>query len=420
MNTPNTIGITHAAILTVAVDDQTVQNILDAAETMPWVLHNADFSAYVSPTRRPHINQQIKSADVVIAIVDFSKNAEQAAVSAAYLQQVLGKVIIIALATNGSPDLILQAMRAGCSEFITSSATQQEITDLLGRLNTPRSAEGTARHGSTGSVLNFVGAKGGVGSTTLAVHLAFYLAGVHHKKTLLIDNHRELGHVCVYLGVDGAKSNFSELVKNVNRLDSDLLHSYTAKHPSGLEVLSSPDICGSSRAIDADSVTKLIEFLKTEYDYIVIDSDNALNEPNLAVMENSTQIYLVATPEIGAIRDLSRCVDNLMQSQCAPEKMHVVINRFSSRYAVKVEQIEKAVRLPVAIRLPNSYVELVRSVNLGEPVMHDAKSEFAAQMSKWATTLAGVNTARGQSMPPTKIAPLEEKKASSIFAFFSF
>jgi pilus assembly protein CpaE len=386
---------------------------------MPWVLHNADFSAYVSSTRRPHIPQEIKNADVIIAVVDFSKNVEQAAVSAAYLQQVLGKVIVIALATDRNPDLILQAMRAGCSEFITNSISQQEFAELLQRMNAQRNTSG-ARHGNSGSVLSFFGAKGGVGSTTLAVHLAFYLASYHNKKTLLIDNHTELGHACVYLGVDGAKANFSELVKNVNRLDSDLLHGFTAKHPSGLEVLSSPDICGTARPIDADAVAKLLEFLKSEYDYIVIDSSNVLNEANLAVVEGSTQIYLVATPEIGAIRDLSRCVDNIMQTHCAPEKLHVIINRFSSRFAVKVEQIEKAVRLPVAMRLPNSYVELVRSVNLGEPVAHNAKSEFAQQMSKWASTLAGVATQATPSSMPPGASPLEEKKASSIFAFFSF
>jgi pilus assembly protein CpaE len=414
----STIGITNAAILTVAVDDPTVQRILDAAETMPWVLHNADFSAYVSPMRRPHIPQEIKTADVVVAVVDFSKNADQAAEAATYLQQLLGKVIVVALATTRDPDLILQAMRAGCSEFVTNSITQQEFAELLQRLNAQRNVS-SARHGNTGSVLSFFGAKGGVGSTTLAVHLAFYLASVHHKKTLLIDNHTELGHVCVYLGVDGTRSNFSELVKNVNRLDSDLLGGFTAKHPSGLEVLSSPDICGAARPIDADAVAKLLEFLKAEYDYIVIDSSNVLNEANLAIVEGSTHIYLVATPEIGAIRDLSRCVDNIMQTHCAPEKLHVIINRFSSRFAVKVEQIEKAVRLPVAMRLPNSYVELVRSVNLGEPVAHTAKSEFSLQISKWASTLAGAPAQAQGSLPPGANPPAE-KKAASIFAFFSF
>ena len=87
-----------------------------------------------------------------------------------------------------------------------------------------------------------------------------------------------------------------------------------------------------------------------------------LDDTNLAVHRCLLPIYLVATPEIGAIRDLSRYVDDLMQIECTTEKMQVVINRFSSRYAVNIEQIEKAISLPVAIRLPNSYAELVRSV----------------------------------------------------------
>jgi pilus assembly protein CpaE len=257
-------------------------------------------------------------------------------------------------------------------------------------------------------VLAFFGAKGGVGSTTLAVHLALYLVQCHQKRTLLIDNHPELGHICVYLGIDGTRFNFHELVGNVTRLDSELLRGFTAKHSSGLEVLSSPDVCGSTRNLDSDSVTKLMEFLRTEYDFIVVDCSTALHESDLAVLDCSDHVYLVATPEIGAIRDLSRYVDNLTRIESTVEKMHVVINRFSSRYAVKVEQIEKAIRLPIAIRLPNSYTELVRSVNLGEPIAPSRKSEFSLQFIKWAASLAG--NAAPRALP-------EEVKSKSFFGF---
>ena len=244
-----------------------------------------------------------------------------------------------------------------------------------------------------GSVLSFFGAKGGVGTTTLAVHLATYLVQCHQKRVLLIDNHAELGHVSVYLGLDGSRFHFNEVVRNVSRLDSELLQGFVAKHPSGLEVLSSPDVCGSMNMMDPEAVSKTLEFLKTEYDFVLLDCDTALDDIALAVIDVSTRVYLVATPEIGAIRDLSRYVDNLMQIDYTTEKMHVVINRFSSRYAVSVEQIEKAIRLPIAIRLPNSYTELVRSVNLGEPVSHKTKSDFAAVCIKWANTLVGGRTA---------------------------
>ena len=109
------------------------------------------------------------------------------------------------------------------------------------------------------------------------------------------------------------------------------------------------------------------------------------------------------------IRDLSRYVDKLMQIEYTTEKMHVVINRFSSRYAVSVEQIEKAIRLPMAIKLPNTYTKLVRPVNLGEPISPKSRSEFGLQFAKWANTLVG------STAPPVA----QVKKEKSLFAMWS-
>ena len=104
----------------------------------------------------------------------------------------------------------------------------------------------------------------------------------------------------------------------------------------------------------------------------------------------------MASPEIGAIRDLSRYVDGLVQNEHATKKLQVVINRYSSHEAVTIEQIERAVHLPIAFKIPNSYSELVRSINIGEPVSSESKSDFAHQMMKWATALAGRTAATAQ------------------------
>jgi pilus assembly protein CpaE len=334
--------------------------------------------------------------------VDFDKNPEQAVVTTRYLQQIFGaKVTIVALSENDDPSLLLLAMRAGCSEFCSKPFDQRGFLETLKRLEQDWSS--AEPHGVTlGSVLSFFGAKGGVGSTTLAVHLAIYLVQCHQKKVLLIDNHPQLGHACVYLGLDGSQYHFQEVVKNLSRLDSDLLRGFLAKHPSGLEVLSSPDVCGDPRPMDPEFVTKTIEFLRGEYDYIIVDCATSLDDTNLAVIEASTQVYLIATPEIGAIRDLSRYVDKLMQIEFTTEKMHVVINRFSSRYAVNIEQIEKAIHLPVALKLPNSYTELVRSVNLGEPIAPRSKTELSVQLIKWANSIVGATSVVEQDAPQKK------------------
>ncbi len=411
MNTVKTNSSTlSASIVTIAVGEEHLQGIIDAAESIAWVLTTADFEAYISAARRPNISQQIKSSDICIAVVDFDRNLEQAVESVLYLRQLFaGKVSVVALSKSKDPDVMLVAMRNGCNEFLAKTFDQEDLIQLFERLAHQR-ATIPVRSVAAGTVLSFFGAKGGVGSTTLAVHLALYLVQCHQKRTLLIDNHPELGHICVYLGIDGTRFHFHELVRNVTRLDSELLRGFTAKHASGLEVLSSPDVCGGTRTVDSESVSKLLEFLRTEYDYIVVDCSTALHESDLAVLDGSDQVYLVATPELGAIRDLSRYVDNLTRIETTTEKMQVVINRFSSRYAVKVEQIEKAIRLPIAIRLPNSYTELVRSVNLGEPIAPNRKSEFSMQFIKWAASLAGA------AAPRTLAA---EKKNKSFFGFLS-
>ena len=229
-----------------------------------------------------------------------------------------------------------------------------------------------------------------MGTTTLAVHVAMYLVQCHNKRTLLIDNHPQLGHVCVYLGIDGSRYNFHELVRNLSRLDSELLRGYIATHASGLEVLSSPDTCGGRKATDPESMAQTLDFLRGEYDYVIVDCPTSLDETNLAVIEASNQVYLIATPEIGAVRDLSRHVDSLSQNELNAERVKVIINRFSAQHAVSLEQIEKAIRLPVFVKLPNNYAEVVRSGILGEPISpKQQKSEFAAQILKWVSTLAG-------------------------------
>jgi pilus assembly protein CpaE len=266
-----------------------------------------------------------------------------------------------------------------------------QLGEMLERQNKQWLA--TMGHGrNTGKVLSFFGSKGGVGTTTIAVNLAYTLAQLHHR-VLLIDNHGEFGHVCLYLGLDGNRYHFHELIRNVNRLDSELLRGFIAKHASGLEVLSSPESHDPNRSIDPDALERTIEFLRAEYDYLILDCETSLNELNLAVMDSSDQICLVATPEIGAVRDLSRYIDNLSRNEQATAKLQVIINRHSSNGAIGIEQIERAIRVPVQTRISNNFTECQRAINLGEPVSAEKKTEFVSQISKWAASLSGTNGA---------------------------
>jgi pilus assembly protein CpaE len=388
-STPKNANVPDVALITVGLDPGLADEIAESASAMVWTVYRADCEGYISAEKRPPFPQPVKSAHACIAVIDFDKDIDQAIIAAAYIQELFGgTAALVARSESQDHNILLRAMRAGCNDFIGEEFDFTAFGQTMERLNqhwTTKAAHNTMR----GSVLTFFGAKGGVGTTTLAVHVAMYLVQCHHKKTLLIDNHPQLGHACIYLGIDGSRYHFYELVRSLSRLDSELLRGYIATHASGLEVLSSPDVCGSEKPTEPESMVQTLDFLRGEYDYVVVDCPSSMDETNMAVIDASNQAYLVSTPEIASIRDLSRYVDYLQQNENNKDKVKIVINRFSSDHAVSMDQIEKAIRLPVAIKFPNSYTEVVRAGVLGEPISPKHKCEFSAQLVKWVGSLAG-------------------------------
>ena len=381
-------------MLFVCVSPENIEVMLDTAESRQWTITQAVFDAYISTRRRPHFPDNLMAGDGCVALVDFEADPEQAAAAAAYLHQTFpGRIVVIAISSHTDPAAMLAAMRAGCTEYLNAPLQEAGMLHACLRVEKQFTHNKTTPY-ATGSVLALLGAKGGVGTTTLGVHLAIYLVQNKNKKVLLIDSKAQFGHVCIYLGMDGSACHFQEVVSNVTRLDSELVKAVVSQHVSGLDLLSSPDVGQVARSIHPDDVTPTLDFLRTVYDFVIVDCDDSTDDITRAIIAASSQVYLVATPDITAIRDLSRHVDDLARIDDS-SKIKVVINRYSSQFAVSVEEIEKAIRLPVSFNVPNNYVELVRSANLGIPVSSEAKSGFTAELTKWAHSL--VDTATNQS-----------------------
>jgi pilus assembly protein CpaE len=375
----------------VKIEKSAVEDFRRGAAAMPWTVIEAQFEHYFSTERRPYFNQKTMDAQACVAIIDFDQDPKLAFETAEFLRHSFyQKIAVVAFSSATDTDTPLRAMRAGCSEFLTKPLRHDEFLETLTRLD-HRWAAMIAHPLNPGKVLSFFGAKGGVGTTTLALHLAMFLVNDFKKKVLLIDNRAQLGHVALYLGIDGTHHTFHEVVLNVSRLDQDLLSGFIARHASGLDILSSPDVYGGVRNTDCSAVEQTIEFLSSQYDFVLLDSDASFEDINLAIIDLSNIVYMIATPEIGAIRDLSRYVDGLIQNEHATDKLQVIINRYSSREAVTIEQIEKAVRLPIAFKIANSYFELVRAINIGEPVSSVSKSYFSQSLMRWAVALVGAS-----------------------------
>jgi Flp pilus assembly CpaE family ATPase len=153
-------------------------------------------------------------------------------------------------------------------------------------------------------------------------------------------------------------------------------------------LLLSPDQFGQDVRIGGAVLSQAIRFVAGIYDFVLIDCQTGLDELTLATASCCDELFLVATPEVTALRDLARYLDKLQEFQVAPEKLKVVINQWSPNRSITIPQIEKAIQHPVALTLPSDHASLTRALETGQPISPGQKSEFGNQIRKWAADLA--------------------------------
>ena len=135
---------------------------------------------------------------------------------------------VVLLAATLEPALMLEGMRAGVNECIAEPLKQAEFDAAITRLLGQRPVV------TGGPVFAFVGAKGGVGTTTTAVNVATTLAKLSVGGTLLVDLHLAYGDAAVFVGAD-ARFSLLDALENIHRLDAEFLKSLVVKTNSGLD-----------------------------------------------------------------------------------------------------------------------------------------------------------------------------------------
>lgn len=396
----STTNRASVSVICVRLTPRLAKEVEDQLASLSWQIGYEHAPDYLSPRSWSPLSANPKTARACIAFINFDEDTPSALASVEFLQKALaGRIHVVALSSNQDHDLILNAMRVGCTEYLTVPIVAHSFHEAMHRLERRFSSDHEQVPVVRGSVISFLGAKGGVGATTLAVHLALHLVVSEGKKVLLIDNHPGLGHVCLYLGLEGAHHSFRDLLRNVDRLDADLLKGFVVHHASGLDVIASAELSGVYREIHPEAIRRTLEFVRMEYDFILVDCCTLLDDGNMAAVEHSDRVYLIATPDVGAVRDLARLYDALGRYQQPAAKLSLIVNRSGSKVAMSAEQIEKAVRVPIAMAIPNTYVELVRAANMGTPVPTDDKSGFSSQLRDWSRELVSAGAAEAPVTP---------------------
>jgi pilus assembly protein CpaE len=241
--------------------------------------------------------------------------------------------------------------------------------------------------GSGGRALAFIGAKGGVGSTTLAVNVAAVLAAGKRASVLMVDLHiTGHGDAALFLGVE---PHFSvvDALENVHRLDTAFLRSLVVRAKSGVDVLASP-VTPSVRQPDGQQIRGLLERLSSQYDYVVLDvprSDLGV----IDAIEPVSAVALVLNQELPTVRRAAQ-IASLLRQRYGKDKVGAVVSRYDSRAEIGQEDIERVVGLPVWSVLPSDYRRAVAAANVGRPLVSEPGGRLATAVQELAHRLAGM------------------------------
>ena len=322
-----------------------------------------------------------------VCVIDFDDDLEEGGRIAQRLRDGCDNgVIVFAASSDPNPDRIIAAMRAGCSEYLLKPFQMERVTDALSHVETRRGGKPQTQKGR---VITLMGAKGGTGVTSLALHLALNLVQRHEQKCLLVDEHPALGDASLYLGLSRHRYSFYELVHNTDRLDFDLLQGFLSQHPSGLDVLDSPEAIRAFPNAPSEAIEHTLAFLTENYQFVIIDTPPGLNEDTCAAIRQSDRLEVIITAELPAIRNAIRAIEYLMSLHYPEDSIDIVLNRYSRRNILTEREIEAALHREITVRIPNNYGLVINAINAGVPLDVSNKSDIPLAFDLWADRLIG-------------------------------
>jgi pilus assembly protein CpaE len=356
------------------------------------------------PTDRlPDANETLP--DVVF--LDMNRGPEPFLQFAAQLRRAWPAVKLVACSASvpPNPQLLLEAMRSGVQDFIAKPVDEATLRDLLQRLEKDLHSK-EREFVANDKLIVIMGAKGGVGTTTVAVNLGVQLATSARKRTVLLDFARPLGNAHLLLDLHH-RLGLRDSLENLDRLDSHFFAGLLTTHKTKLKLLGGVTQPEGWQGIDVAALDRVVNVAQNSFDTVLVDMGSQFSSEWNTILRMARLILIVAEANVPSLWTLERRLMALKGFGIEANRARIIINRWHKGDDEILKSIEKQISQPVFACFPNDFRKASQAMNLGTPLQENHNNILNDRYRQVAGQLVGIDTA------------IREKKGS-LSGLFSF
>ena len=369
----------NTALMVASSDEHFREMVRDSLVNLPDAKVIAEYQE-VAANLYIRVMQDLERHPSAGLIVDISGDPEGSIKAVEKVKQAVPDLFVIVSNFHADGETVIQCMRAGANEFLMQPVKRTEFRDAMGRLERhPR--HGAAGESKLGKIYTFIGTKGGMGTTTMAVNFAGVLAQ-RKLATVALDLDWIANDVAMQVGA-APQYTLMEVAENLERMDQALFEGFVTRDPLGFFLVGPPDALEHHGHFSDHSLREFLTFLVEKYEAIVIDGGRAVhNELVLAAAQVSASLFLVIDQEFPSIRNAQRYIAFLMRMGFNQDQIKVVVNRHTKKVTsmqASLDQIQSTLNQNVFYGIPASPA-VIASINKARPFV--ANREQAGELDR--------------------------------------
>jgi pilus assembly protein CpaE len=356
------------------------------------------------------------AAEVDLLVIDAADGEQSAAEICSEIRRTpaLARVAVLCVSQHDDVEERVRFLEAGADDVLARPFDPRELEaraeGLLIRLRQSRGL-GAVPRGEAAAVrrrlIALCSPKGGVGTTTIAVNVATFLAARMPGEVALLDLDMDFGQVATHLNVK-ARLTLADLAQDESAMaEPELLRSYAERADPGLHVIAAPPNPELGRLVTPAHVERILNTALIAFQVLVVDAGSSFDERVMAMLDRAEAVVVPITPEVGALKAFHAFLEFLTEQGAVPGRSTFVLNHIFARDMLSMRQIETAIAARVALELPYDPGLYLKAVNEGVPVVRSMPSSAPGKaLARLAIMVAGI----------AEDAPAGERRKSSLLA----